>query len=204
MIEYLSREYYEQFKHKYGVTRYELIYTPSDRNDDINYFEAYNSDIRLRKKDFEYAQELLVTNVRFYRQLPYDYSIIDGNTCQKPTHQEYDFNTLERTIKYEEVAQDCKQITKNPSESGFIISFLGIEPNIQFNIDDLLKNIFSKHHLDITVRHQKEVLETLKADLFNLDLGKNAVLSLKNIRLEFIENTGYVVDSFETQYLMLK
>lgn len=205
MIHYLAREYpVEQFKQKYGVeSRYDLIYTQSDREYELNFFEAYNADaIRLRKDDFKNAQEFLVINSHFSRLSPYNYNRISEDKCQKPTHQEYNFNTSDSTVKYEEVDQDCEQIKKEPL--AFIISFSGIEPTIQFNMDELVKNIFIKHNLDMEVRHPKETLETLKADLLKLDLSNNAILSLRSIRLEFIENTGYVVESFSTRYLMLK
>lgn len=205
MVSYVAREFRsEQFKEKYGIeSSYELI-SERDYNENPRIFETSDlSPIRLTKTDMENVKEFIVLERRFYRAI-HIYTRRteeDRNQCQTLIYQGYDFTTNEfNADNYTKTAQACDEI-KAPTE--FIIAFKGIEPEIQFNIDDEVRKIFAKHKLDITQTHQYEVLENIKSDLLNIDLG-SAVLSLSDIRLQFEDNIGYMVDNFSMKYLMFK
>lgn len=204
MVSYVAREFRsEQFKEKYGIeSSYELI-SEKDYNSS-RIFEATNRNpIRLTKTDMENVKEFIVLERRFYRptHIYTRRTEEDRNQCQTLIYQGYDFTTNEfNADNYTKTAQACDEI-KAPTE--FIIAFKGIEPEIQFNIDDEVRKIFAKHKLDITQTHQYEVLENIKSDLLNIDLG-SAVLSLSDIRLQFEDNIGYMVDNFSMKYLMFK
>lgn len=205
MVSYVAREFHsEKFKQKYGIeSSYELI-SERDYNENPRIFETSDRrPIRLTKADIENAKEFIVLERMFYRptHIYTRRTEEDINQCQTLIYQGYDFANNEfNADNYTETAQACDEI-KAPTE--FIIAFKGIEPEIQFNIDDEVRKIFDKHNLDITQTHQYEVLENIKSDLLNIDLG-SAVLSLSDIRLQFEDNIGYVVDNFTTKYLMLK
>lgn len=203
MLSYVAREFRsEQFKEKYGIeSSYELI-SERDYNDNLRIFETSDRrPIRLTKADMENVKEFIVVAKGFYRPSHiYTRRTVD-NLCQTLISQGYDLSNNEfNADNYTETTQACDEI-KAPKE--FIITFKGIEPEIQFNIDDEVRKIFAKHNLDITKLHKKEVLENIKSDLLNIDLG-NAVLSLSDIRLQFEDNIGYVVDNFSMKYLMFK
>ncbi|MEG9491109.1 DUF4153 domain-containing protein [Mannheimia indoligenes] len=205
MVSYVAKEFHsEKFKEKYGIeSSYELI-SERDYNEYPRIFETSDHrPIRLTKTDMENVKEFIVLERRFYRptHIYTRRTEEDRNQCQTLIYQGYDFTTNEfNADNYTKTAQACDEI-KAPTE--FIIAFKGIEPEIQFNIDDEVRKIFAKHKLDITQTHQYEVLENIKSDLLNIDLG-SAVLSLSDIRLQFEDNIGYMVDSFTTKYLMLK
>lgn len=205
MVSYVAREFRsEQFKEKYGIeSSYELI-SERDYNENPRIFETSDlSPIRLTKTDMENVKEFIVLERRFYRptHIYTRRTEEDRNQCQTLIYQGYDFTTNEfNADNYTKTAQACDEI-KAPTE--FIIAFKGIEPEIQFNIDDEVRKIFAKHKLDITQTHQYEVLENIKSDLLNIDLG-SAVLSLSDIRLQFEDNIGYMVDNFSMKYLMFK
>ncbi|EXI62335.1 hypothetical protein MHD_08370 [Mannheimia granulomatis] len=205
MIRYIAKEYTaEQFKQKYGIeSGYDLIYKTGERNYDTTTFEASNSElIRLTKDDMKNAQEYIIFNLRYYRPNRLNnHAAADNKQCKKLISQAYDFRTSDRQAKYEYINQECNKIQETPTE--FIIEFSGIEPNIKFNINDVVKKVFDKHNLSMNERHKTEILDKVKADLLKLDLG-NAELSLNYIELKFLENTGYVVESISTNYLMLK
>lgn len=208
MVSYVAREFHsEKFKEKYGIeSSYELI-SERDYNENPRIFEIFEtsdlSPIRLTKTDMENVKEFIVLERRFYRptHIYTRRTEEDRNQCQTLIYQGYDFTTNEfNADNYTKTAQACDEI-KAPTE--FIIAFKGIEPEIQFNIDDEVRKIFAKHKLDITQTHQYEVLENIKSDLLNIDLG-SAVLSLSDIRLQFEDNIGYMVDNFSMKYLMFK
>ncbi|AHG74180.1 hypothetical protein X781_20350 [Mannheimia sp. USDA-ARS-USMARC-1261] len=205
MVSYVAREFHsEKFKEKYGIeSSYELI-SERDYNENPRIFETSDlSPIRLTKTDMENVKEFIVLERRFYRptHIYTRRTEEDRNQCQTLIYQGYDFTTNEfNADNYTKTAQACDEI-KAPTE--FIIAFKGIEPEIQFNIDDEVRKIFDKHNLDITQTHQYEVLENIKSDLLNIDLG-SAVLSLSDIRLQFEDNIGYMVDNFSMKYLMFK
>lgn len=205
MVSYVAREFRsKQFKEKYGIeSSYELI-SERDYNENPHIFETSDlSPIRLTKTDMENVKEFIVLERRFYRptHIYTRRTEEDRNQCQTLIYQGYDFTTNEfNADNYTKTAQACDEI-KAPTE--FIIAFKGIEPEIQFNIDDEVRKIFAKHKLDITQTHQYEVLENIKSDLLNIDLG-SAVLSLSDIRLQFEDNIGYMVDNFSMKYLMFK
>ncbi|AHG78891.1 hypothetical protein X875_2710 [Mannheimia varigena USDA-ARS-USMARC-1388] len=204
MVSYVAREFHsEKFKEKYGIEpSYELI-SERDYNNPRIFEMANRSPIRLTKADMENVKELIVLDRRFYRpnHIYTRRTEEDRNQCQTLIYQGYDLSNNEfNADNYTETTQACDEI-KAPKE--FIIAFKGIEPEIQFNIDDEVWEIFAKHNLDITRTHQDDVLESIKSDLLNIDLG-NAELSLSDIRLLFEDDVGYVVDNFTTKYLMLK
>ncbi|QLD32309.1 DUF4153 domain-containing protein [Mannheimia varigena] len=204
MVSYVAREFHsEKFKEKYGIeSSYELI-SERDYNNPRIFEMANRSPIRLTKADMENVKELIVLGRRFYRpnHIYTRRTEEDRNQCQTLIYQGYDLSNNEfNADNYTETTQACDEI-KAPKE--FIIAFKGIEPEIQFNIDDEVWKIFAKHNLDITRTHQDDVLESIKSDLLNIDLG-NAELSLSDIRLLFEDDVGYVVDNFTTKYLMLK
>ncbi|WP_025248236.1 DUF4153 domain-containing protein [Mannheimia varigena] len=204
MVSYVAREFRsEKFKEKYGIeSSYELI-SERDYNNPRIFETANRNPIRLTKADMKNVKEFIVLERRFYRpnHIYTRRTEEDRNQCQTLIYQGYDFTTNEfNADNYTETAQACDEI-KAPKE--FIITFNGIEPEIQFNIDDEVWKIFAKHNLDITRTHQDDVLESIKSDLLNIDLG-NAELSLSDIRLLFEDDVGYVVDNFTTKYLMLK
>ncbi|QHB16685.1 DUF4153 domain-containing protein [Mannheimia pernigra] len=205
MVSYVAREFHsEKFKEKYGIeSSYELI-SERDYNENPRTFETSDlSPIRLTKTDMENVKEFIVLERKFYRptHIYTRRTEEDRNQCQTLIYQGYDFTTNEfNADNYTKTAQACDEI-KAPTE--FIIAFKGIEPEIQFNIDDEVRKIFAKHKLDITQTHQYEVLENIKSDLLNIDLG-SAVLSLSDIRLQFEDNIGYMVDNFSMKYLMFK
>lgn len=205
MLSYVARELRtEKLKEKYGIeTAYELISNTTVHND-LRIFEA-NSEplIRLNKVDMEKAKEFIVLEKGFYRSsvIYTRRSETDHNQCHTLIYQGYDFSNSESNAdSYTETTQACDEIA-TPQE--FIIAFKGIEPTIQFNVDNEVRKVFAKHHLDITQLQQNQVLEKIKDDLLKLDLG-NAVLALGHISLRFEENIGYVVESFRTKYLMLR
>lgn len=205
MVSYVAREFHsEKFKEKYGIeSPYELI-SERDYNENLRFFETSNhTPIRLTKADMENAKEFIVLETEFYRpsHIYTRRTEEDRNQCQTLIYQGYDFTHNEfTTYNYTETTEACDAI-KAPKE--FIIAFKGIEPEIQFNIDDEVRKIFAKHKLDITQMHQYEVLENIKSSLLNIDLD-SAVLSLSDIRLQFEDDVGYVVYSFTTKYLVLK
>ncbi|AHG76371.1 hypothetical protein X808_18510 [Mannheimia varigena USDA-ARS-USMARC-1296] len=204
MVSYVAREFHsEKFKEKYGIeSSYELI-SERDYNNPRIFETANRSPIRLTKADMENVKELIVLDRRFYRpnHIYTRRTEEDRNQCQTLIYQGYDLSNNEfNADNYTETTQACDEI-KAPKE--FIIAFKGIEPKIQFNIDDEVWKIFAKHNLDITRTHQDDVLESIKSDLLNIDFG-NAELSLSDIRLLFEDDVGYVVDNFTTKYLMLK
>ena len=204
MVSYVAREFHsEKFKEKYGIeSSYELI-SERDYNNPRIFETANRSPIRLTKADMENVKELIVLDRRFYRpnHIYTRRTEEDRNQCQTLIYQGYDLSNNEfNADNYTETTQACDEI-KAPKE--FIIAFKGIEPEIQFNIDDEVWKIFAKHNLDITRTHQDDVLESIKSDLLNIDLG-NAELSLSDIRLLFEDDVGYVVDNFTTKYLVLK
>ncbi|MEG9499499.1 DUF4153 domain-containing protein [Mannheimia indoligenes] len=204
MVSYVAREFRsEQFKEKYGIESFYELISERDYNNPRVFETANRSPIRLTKADMENAKEFIVLEKGFYRpsHIYTRRTEEDRNQCQTLIYQGYDFTNNEfNADNYTETTQACDEI-KAPTE--FIIAFKGIEPIIQFNIDNEVRKIFAKHNLDITQTHQYEVLENIKSDLLNIDLG-SAVLSLSDIRLQFENNIGYVVDSFTTKYLMLK
>lgn len=205
MLMYVSRESTsEQFKQKYGIEFYDLFSQTGEKFYEENRFKAQSSThvIRLTQADMKNVREYIMIDWRIYRPTGFENIQTNKNGCQKLIHQIYDLQNLERHVKYETLPQECEQIKRDLTD--FKIEFLDRDQTIQFNIHDVVKNIFKKHGLDITKLHDNETLNKLKADLLKLDLGNNAVLSLDYLELNFVENIGYIVEELDTQYLLLK
>lgn len=201
MLSYVARELRtEKLKEKYGIeSSYELM---SDNNDLLNFEASDERLIRLTKTDMENANEFIIFKRIFYRPIDIytQSSEKESNHCHTLIHQGYDFSNELNTEKYTETTQACNDIT---TPNTFIVAFSGINTTIEFNIDDEVRKVFAKHHLDITQLQQNDVLEKIKDDLLKLDLG-NVVLALSHISLQFEENIGYVVERFRTKYLIIK
>lgn len=130
--------------------------------------------------------------------------IVSSIVYKRETNLDININGFKRLVYWEEFINRNENFWDQSSPYKSLPFCLVTDEESCWDLDEMIREAFSKHKLDPMVRHSRDILEPLNADLLNFTDKNGNKLLLGDIRIVFLEGQGYVLSNTSRVMVLMK